>query len=110
MDMTQLTKPAGPATPAAGSARYGTAGARPDCQVLVVGAGPTGPYRDDLDIVTADPGKTSRVHNDSTGLAVLVRPDGHVAVRARPGSMYPVISYLLGVFSEPVAAPGAVCS
>ena len=86
--------------------------------VLVVPAGLAGlaivseltAYRDDLDIVTGDPEKTSRVHNDSTGLAVLVRPDGHVAARARPGSMYPVLSYLRGLFSEPAAAPGPVRS
>jgi len=86
--------------------------------VLVVPAGLAGlaidseltAYRDDLDIVTGDPGKASWIHNDSTGLAVLVRPDGHVAARAKPGSMYPVLSYLRGLFSEPVAAPGPVRS
>ncbi len=39
------------------------------------------------------------------GDVVLVRPDGHVAARGRPGRIRPVTSYLRGLFGEP-AAPG----
>jgi 2-polyprenyl-6-methoxyphenol hydroxylase-like FAD-dependent oxidoreductase len=49
------------------------------------------PYRDDLVVVTV-PG---------TGPVVLVRPDGHVAARGRPGRMHPVTGYLRELFGEP---------
>ena len=42
------------------------------------------PYRDDVDVVAAD----------GTGPAVLVRPDGHVAAKGRPGRMSAVTGYL----------------
>jgi 2-polyprenyl-6-methoxyphenol hydroxylase-like FAD-dependent oxidoreductase len=66
------------------------------------------PYLGDLDIVTGDPGQTRGFRNDSTGPAVLVRPDGHVAARGRPGRMDAVTGYLRGLFSEPAAVPGPV--
>jgi len=44
----------------------------PDCQVLVVGAGPP-----------------------------LVRPDGYVAARGRPGDMATVTGYLRDLLGEP---------
>jgi 4,5-epoxidase len=49
------------------------------------------PYRDDLVVVTA-PG---------AGPVVLIRPDGHVAARGRPGRMHAVTGYLRGLFGEP---------
>ena len=52
------------------------------------------PYRDDLDVVAAE----------GTGPIVLVRPDGHVAARGRPGRMHPVTGYLRGLFGEPGSA------
>ena len=53
------------------------------------------PYRDDLDVVAAD----------GTGPVVLVRPDGHVAARGRPGRMSAVTGYLRGLFGEPGSVP-----
>jgi FAD binding domain len=55
------------------------------------------PYRDDLVVVTAQ----------DTGLVVLVRPDGHVAARGRPGRMPAVTGYLRGLFGEPGSVPAA---
>ena len=55
------------------------------------------PYRDDLDVVAAD----------GTGPVVLVRPDGHVAARGRPGRMQAVTGYLRGLFGEPGTVPAA---
>ena len=55
------------------------------------------PYRDDLVVVTAP----------DTGLVVLVRPDGHVAARGRPGRMPAVTGYLRGLFGEPGSVPAA---
>ena len=59
-------------------------------------------YRKDFDVVTGDAGETPRFRNDGTGLVVLVRPDGHVAARGRPGSMHAVTGYLRDLFGEPV--------
>jgi hypothetical protein len=60
------------------------------------------PYRRDLDVVTGDDAShPSRIRNDGTGPVVLVRPDGYVAARGRPGSMHSVTGYLRGLFSEP---------
>jgi 2-polyprenyl-6-methoxyphenol hydroxylase-like FAD-dependent oxidoreductase len=56
------------------------------------------PYRDDLDVVVAA---------DGTRPVVLVRPDGHVAARGRPGRMQAVTGYLRGLFAEPDSVPAA---
>jgi predicted ATPase len=40
-----------------------------------------------------------------TGPVVLVRPDGHVAARGRPGRMAAVTGYLRDLFREPVTEP-----
>jgi 2-polyprenyl-6-methoxyphenol hydroxylase-like FAD-dependent oxidoreductase len=56
------------------------------------------PYRDELDVVAAA---------DGTRPAVLVRPDGHVAARGRPGHMHAVTGYLRGLFGEPDSVPAA---
>ncbi len=48
------------------------------------------------------PGCARRDHG--TGPAVLVRPDGHVAARGRPGSMDAVAGYLRALFGEPAAS------
>jgi aromatic ring hydroxylase-like protein len=56
------------------------------------------PYRDELDVVAAA---------DGTRPAVLVRPDGHVAARGRPGGMPAVTGYLRGLFGEPDSVPAA---
>ena len=56
-------------------------------------------YRRDLGIVTpAPPG-------DGTGPVVLVRPDGHVAARGRPGRLDAVTGYLRDLFTAPDAGP-----
>jgi 4,5-epoxidase len=55
------------------------------------------PYRDDVDVVTAD----------GAGPIVLVRPDGHVAARGRPGRVHAVTGYLSGLFGEPGSVPAA---
>jgi hypothetical protein len=52
-------------------------------------------YRRDLDIVTPAPG------GDGPGSVVLVRPDGHVAARGRPGRLEAVTGYLRDLFTEP---------
>jgi len=56
------------------------------------------PYLDELDVVAAA---------DGTRPAVLVRPDGHVAARGRPGRMHAVAGYLRGLFGEPDSIPAA---
>jgi hypothetical protein len=53
------------------------------------------PYLDDLALVTAD----------DAGTIVLVRPDGHVAARGKPGGTHAVTAYLRDLFSEPASAP-----
>ena len=59
------------------------------------------PYRRELDVVTGDAGQAPRIRNDGAGPVVLVRPDGHVAARGRPGSMRSVTGYLRYLFGEP---------
>ena len=59
------------------------------------------PYRKDFDVVTGDASKTPRFPNDGAGPVILVRPDGHVAARGRPGSTRAVTGYLREVFGEP---------
>jgi 2-polyprenyl-6-methoxyphenol hydroxylase-like FAD-dependent oxidoreductase len=59
------------------------------------------PYRSDLCIVTGGTRLASRILNDGTGPVVLVRPDGYVAARGRPGKLEPVTSYLRGLFFLP---------
>jgi hypothetical protein len=55
------------------------------------------PYRHDVDLVeTVD-----------AGPVVLVRPDGHVAAKGRPGRMAAVTGYLSGLFFEPGSVPAA---
>jgi 2-polyprenyl-6-methoxyphenol hydroxylase-like FAD-dependent oxidoreductase len=51
------------------------------------------PYRRDLRVVTGD-ARPPRSGDGRPGLVVLVRPDGHVAARGRPGSMPAVTGYL----------------
>lgn len=63
--------------------------------------------RNDIVIVTGSGTQTPRRANRGTVPVMLVRPDGHVAVRARPGDMRPVIDYLRDLFSEPAGqCPG----
>jgi hypothetical protein len=54
------------------------------------------PHLTDLDIVTAE------AHH-GPGLVLLVRPDGHVAARGRPGSLQAVTGYLRDLFTEPAS-------
>ena len=60
------------------------------------------PYLGNLDVVTrtpADPGH---------GPVVLLRPDGHVAARGRPGRMEAVRGYLHDLFAKPALAEPAL--
>jgi hypothetical protein len=59
------------------------------------------PYRTDLHVITGEAGETRRFRNGGTGPVVLVRPDGHVAARGRPGSMHSVTGYLRDLFRGP---------
>jgi 2-polyprenyl-6-methoxyphenol hydroxylase-like FAD-dependent oxidoreductase len=54
------------------------------------------PYCGDLGVASAD-----------ATPVVLIRPDGHVAARGRPGSLEPVADYLRDLFREPAGHPGA---
>jgi hypothetical protein len=57
------------------------------------------PYLADLEVVTGD-----------VGPVILVRPDGHVAARGRPGRMPAVTRYLRDLFGqrrEPAALAGS---
>ena len=54
-------------------------------------------YRRDFDIVTHAPTPGGHGH----GPFVLIRPDGHVAARGRPGNMEAVTGYLRDLFTEP---------
>jgi len=51
-------------------------------------------YRNDIDIVTGNTAAVARTASGGRTLVVLVRPDGHIAVRARPAAIDPVIDYL----------------
>ena len=64
------------------------------------------PYSSDLEVVTGDVAQAPRPDN-GTGPVILVRPDGHVAARGRPGSMEPVTGYLRDLFREPAGHPRA---
>jgi 2-polyprenyl-6-methoxyphenol hydroxylase-like FAD-dependent oxidoreductase len=59
------------------------------------------PYRSDIEVVT--PAPTPR--DEATGPVVLIRPDGHVAARGRPGRMEPVTGYLRDLFRGPPGRP-----
>jgi 2-polyprenyl-6-methoxyphenol hydroxylase-like FAD-dependent oxidoreductase len=62
-----------------------------------------GPYWADLDVVTGDVGEARTPKSRGKGLAVLVRPDGHIAARGRPGRMAAITGYLHDLFGEPAA-------
>ena len=53
------------------------------------------PHRDDVELV----------ETAGAGPVVLVRPDGHVAAKGRPGRMPAVTGYLRGLFGEPGSVP-----
>jgi len=55
----------------------------------------------DLDVVTADAGDAAVFRGIGTGRVVLVRPDGHVAARGRPGDMRAISGYLRDLFAAP---------
>jgi hypothetical protein len=56
------------------------------------------PHRDDVELV----------ETAGAGPVVLVRPDGHVAAKGRPGCMPAVTGYLRGLFGEPGSVPAAM--
>jgi hypothetical protein len=56
------------------------------------------PHRDDVELV----------ETAGAGPVVLVRPDGHVAAKGRPGRMPAVTGYLRGLFGEPGSVPAAM--
>ena len=53
-----------------------------------------GPHATDLDLVTEEA-------HDGAGWVLLVRPDGHLAARGRPGRLHAVTGYLRDLFTEP---------
>ena len=61
------------------------------------------PYHRYIDIVAGNITQAPRIAHGGTAPAVLVRPDGHVAVRAKPAMMAPVIGYLRGLLSGPAS-------
>jgi hypothetical protein len=58
----------------------------------------------DIEVVTGDVAQAPRP-GDGAWPVILVRPDGHVAARGRPGSMEPVTGYLRDLFREPAGYP-----
>jgi 2-polyprenyl-6-methoxyphenol hydroxylase-like FAD-dependent oxidoreductase len=66
------------------------------------------PYAGDLDMVTGDVEPGSR--HGVAGTVLLVRPDGHVAARGRPGRMPAVTGYLRDLFAGPAAPRPAAAS
>jgi len=66
-----------------------------------------GPYWADLDVVTGDVGEAQAPEHRGKGLAVLVRPDGHIAARGRPGRMAAVTGYLCELFGESAGQPAS---
>jgi hypothetical protein len=58
-------------------------------------------YQNDIDIVTGSAMAVSGIASGGKALAVLVRPDGHTAVRARPAALDPVPDYLRDLFGDP---------
>ena len=61
-------------------------------------------YGRELDVVAGHVTQPPRPRDHDTGPVVLVRPDGHVAARGRPGSMDAVAGYLRDLFGEPAAS------
>jgi 2-polyprenyl-6-methoxyphenol hydroxylase-like FAD-dependent oxidoreductase len=59
------------------------------------------PYQDDIDIVTGNAMAASGIASGGKALVMLVRPDGYMAVRARPATMDPVLYYLRDLFGDP---------
>jgi 2-polyprenyl-6-methoxyphenol hydroxylase-like FAD-dependent oxidoreductase len=59
------------------------------------------PYRNDLEIVTSAPA-VGEIRYDRE--LILIRPDGHVAARGRPGGAEEVTGYLRDLFTKPVCA------
>jgi hypothetical protein len=59
------------------------------------------PYRTDLDVVAGDISAPRELHDRGTGLVALIRPDGHLAARGRPGRLRTVTGYLRELFAEP---------
>ena len=68
-------------------------------------------YLEYFDVVTTGTGKAPGRGDNGIGPVILVRPDGHVGARGRPGSMHAVTGYLHDLFGEPAsyrsAAPTA---
>jgi len=68
-------------------------------------AGPAlGPYRDLFEVVTRGPGDARAFSGDRAGSVVLIRPDGYVAARGRPGRLPDVLDYLRELSGEAHAA------
>ena len=63
------------------------------------------PYCSDFDVVSGDVGQPPGIHNDGAEPVILVRPDGYVAARGRPGSMHAVTGYLRYLFGEAAGEP-----